>query len=118
MRESLIQIENGKEFLDFVNDYIKGPKDLKDLKIKYINLCFDLKNYMKFRDDYEECKRKIFQVEHNPYNAELNNLYRLHGNNIHYFEFYLYKIGLYLNRFSLLFHMLFPKIYVFVLFKL
>ena len=95
LRGSQIAIENGEEFKMFVNDYIKMKKKLMNIKINNINLCYDLGSYIEFRDEYENCKRKIFQVEHNPYNIQLNYEYGLFGEKRFYFEFYLYKYGLY-----------------------
>ena len=71
-RHSQITIENGKQFKTYVNDYIRLDKNLIDLKINNINMCYDLGNYIEYRDEYEECKKKIFQVRYNPHNQELN----------------------------------------------
>ena len=82
------------EFKNFVNDYIIPDKELKDIKINIINLCYDLGQYMEFRDDYEVCKRKIFQIENNPYNIELNKKKGLFGDNRRYYDFLLYKLNI------------------------
>ena len=95
LKMSQLAIENGEEFKNYVNDYIKMSKKLMDIKIHNINLCYDLGTYIEFRDEYENYKRKIFQVEHHPYNNKLNQEYGLFGENRFYFEFYLYKFGLY-----------------------
>ena len=94
-RGSQIQIENGKEFKTYVNDYIRGHKELMDIEINNINLCYDLGNYMEFRDEYEECKRKIFQIEHNIHNIEINDKKKLLGDERLYYNFCLSIIGLY-----------------------
>jgi len=72
-RKSNITVENGKEFITFVNDYIRADKDLIDLKINSINMCYDLGNYIEYRDEYERCKKKIFQVKYNKHNIDLND---------------------------------------------
>ena len=95
MRESQITVENGNDFKVFVNDYLRGNEELTDIKINCINLCFDLGNYIGFRDDYEKCKRKIFQVEHHPYNIKLNKENKLSGENRLYYEFFLYQFKIY-----------------------
>jgi len=45
-RKSNITVENRKEFITFVNDYIRADKDLIDLKINSINMCYDLGNFI------------------------------------------------------------------------
>ena len=90
---STIEVENGKEFKAYVNEYIKGH--LYDLEIYNINMCYDLGEYIDFRDDYELCKRKIFQVEHNPHNIGLNNDRGLLGDDRLYYHFYLLEYGIY-----------------------
>ena len=95
MRGSQIAVENGKDFKTYVNDYIKADKQLSDIKINNINLCYDLGNYIDFRDEYEVCKRQIFQVEHNPYNIDINTQKGLFGDDRLYYDFILYKIGIY-----------------------
>ena len=72
-RKSNITVENGKEFIAFVNDYIRAEKDLFDLRINSINMCYDLGNYIECRDEYERCKKKIFQVKYNKHNIDLND---------------------------------------------
>ena len=94
-RKSQIEIENGKEFKNYVNEYIKGHKNLKDLEIYNINMCYDLDQYIGYRDDYEECKRKIFQVEHSKRNIEINEKNRLKDDDRLYYNFYLIGLGLY-----------------------
>ena len=95
MRGSQIAVENGRDFKTYVNDYIKADKQLSDIKINNINLCYDLGNYIDFRDEYEVCKRQIFQVEHNPYNIDINTQKGLFGDDRLYYDFILYKIGIY-----------------------
>ena len=95
MRGSQIAVENGKDFKVFVNDYLRGHEDLDNIKINCINLCFDLGSYMAFRDDYETCKRNIFQVEHHPYNIKLNEERGLIGDQRLYYKFYLYQLKIY-----------------------
>ena len=92
---SQIEVENGKEFKTYVNDYIRGHEKFRDFEIYNINLCYDLDEYIGFRDDYEECKRKIFQVEHNKRNIELNEKNKLTNDNRLYYNFYLFEYGLY-----------------------
>ena len=94
MRGSQITVENGKEFRTYVNDYIRCHKEL-DIQIYNINLCYDLGNYMDLREEYEICKRKIFQIENNKYNIDINKRNGLEGNNRLYYDFFLYKLGLY-----------------------
>ena len=86
-KKSNITVENGKEFITFVNDYIRGDKDLIDLKINSINMCYDLGNYIGFRDDYENCKKKIFQVKYNKHNIKLNEERELYGEDQLYYYF-------------------------------
>ena len=95
LRDSQITVENGNDFKVFVNDYLRGNEELTDIKINCINLCFDLGNYIGFRDDYEKCKRNIFQVENHPYNIKLNEENKLFGENRLYYEFFLYQFKIY-----------------------
>ena len=94
LQRSQIMIEKEQQFKTYVNEYIKGQKYLNDLEINNINMCYDLNNYIKLRDEYEEVKKKIFQVEYNPYNIKLNNEYRFYGQNRYYYKFHLLEIGL------------------------
>ena len=86
-KKSNITVENGEEFITFVNDYIRGDKDLIDLKINSINMCYDLGNYIGYRDDYENCKKKIFQVKYNKHNIKLNEERELYGEDQLYYFF-------------------------------
>ena len=95
INKSQIMIENGEDFKKYVNEYIKGRKYLGDLEINNINMCYDLGKYIGYRDEYENCKRKIFQIEHNPYNIKLNNQYNLKNENRLYYKFHLLDLGLY-----------------------
>ena len=88
-------IENGEHFKNFFHDYIKDRNEFSDLKIKIINLCYNLRNYNKFKSKYEECKKSIFQIENNPYNISLNEEENLKGDQQLYYNFFLYKIGIY-----------------------
>ena len=93
LRASEINVENGKEFKVFVNDYIKGDaEELNDIKLNTINLCYDLGQYMDFRDEYELCKNKIFQIEKNPYNIDINTKNGLFGDDRLYYNFLFYKL--------------------------
>ena len=93
LRASEINVENGKEFKVFVNDYIKGDaEELNDIKLNTINLCYDLGQYMDFRDEYELCKNKIFQIENNPYNIDINTKNGLFGDDRLYYNFLFYKL--------------------------
>ena len=92
---SQIELENGKEFKTYVNDYIRGHEKFRDFEIYNINLCYDLDEYIGFRDDYEECKRKIFQVEYYQRNIELNEKNNLTDDNRLYYNFYLFEFGLF-----------------------
>ena len=94
LQKSQIRIEKEQQFKAFVNDYIKGKKYLYDLEIHNINMCYDLNNYIKLRDEYEEVKKKIFQVENNPYNIKLNNEYHFYEQNRLYYKFHLLDFGI------------------------
>ena len=94
MRGSQVTVENGKEFKAYVNDYIRSHKEL-DIQIYNINLCYDLGNYMALRDEYEICKRQIFQIENNIYNKKINEERGLIGKDRLYYDFLLYKLGIY-----------------------
>ena len=93
---SQIKIENGKDFIAYVNEYIKGHNNLDDVEINNINLCYELGNYMHLRDNYEQCKAKLFQIEHNPRNIKLNEENKIFDDkNRKYYNFCLSDFGLY-----------------------
>ena len=94
-RKSNITVENGQEFITFVNDYIRADKDLIDLKINTINMCYDLGNYIEYKDEYENCKKKIFQVKYNDHNINLNKDRKLYDEDQLYYNFPFKPFGLY-----------------------
>ncbi len=94
-RGSQIEIENGKAFKAFVNEYIKGHKQLNDLEINSINLCYELGPYMNYRKEYDECKGKLFQIENHPNCIELNEENNHKGNDRLYYNFCLSDFGMF-----------------------
>ena len=92
---SQIEVENGRQFKDFVTNYIKNDKDLVDISINQINMCYDLGNYCTLRDDLEKCKRKIFQIEHNKHTIELNNRNKYYDDERYSYNYLLNFIGIY-----------------------
>lgn len=72
IKESQLLVENTSEFISFVNEYIRSDKSLIDLKIKYINMCYNLGSYIELRDEYEKCKEKIFKIKNDPTILKIN----------------------------------------------
>ena len=72
MKKSQQLVENTEDFINYVNEYIRSDKNLIDLKINKINMCYDLGNYMELRDEYEKCIKKIFKIKNDPKIIKIN----------------------------------------------
>ena len=66
-------VENTEDFIEHVKKYILEDKDLTELKINNVNLCYDLGEFMVLRDKLERCKEKIFKIKNNPYLIKINS---------------------------------------------
>ena len=93
VRESQIGVENFNEFKIYVNDYIKGDKDLLDINIEHINICYRLGDYLTYMEKFEEKKRQIFQINNNPTTIEKNK--NLPDNEKRYYKYLLGFLGIY-----------------------
>lgn len=87
IKESQLLVENTSEFINFVNEYIRADKSLNDLKIKYINMCYNLGNYIELRDKYEKCKEKIFKTKNDPTIRDINSKNGAHLDDVFYYSF-------------------------------
>ena len=92
-RESQIEIENFQEFKTYVNGHLKRDKSLYDIKIEHINICYRLGNYLVYMKDFEEVKRKIFQIQYNPYTLDRNK--NLPQKDHKYYKYLLSFLGIY-----------------------
>ena len=72
LKQSQQLVENNDDFINYVNEYIRSDKDLIDLKINSINMCYNLGNYMELRDEYQKCIKKIFKIKNDPTIIKIN----------------------------------------------
>ena len=72
IKDSQQLVENTSNFIAYVNEYIRSDKNLIDLKINNINMCYNLGNYIDLRDDYEKCLIKIFRIKNDPKIININ----------------------------------------------
>ena len=82
-------------FIQYLKDNIFYSEISKqNMNIFNLNLCFKLNDFMILKEKFEECKYKIFQIEHNPNQLEKNHINNYTGKNRRYYvSFYTY-IGL------------------------
>ena len=92
-RTSQIEVENFDEFKTFVNDYLRGDESLDNINIEHINICYRLGNYLVYMNDFEEVKRKIFQIQYNPYTLKRNK--SLPQKEHKYYNYILSYVGIY-----------------------
>ena len=95
IRESQIVVENYKEFKAYVNDYIINDKNLNDIKIEQVNICYNLGEYLVLMGKFERRKRSIFQINNNPHTIKRNKEKNLEGNKRKYYKYPFSYIGLY-----------------------
>ena len=99
-RESHIAVENFQDFKNYVNQYIKGDKNLYDITAEQINICYCLGDYLIHMNNLEEVKRNIFQINHNPYTKEKNNSRKYFEDNRRYYNYPLSVLGIYCCAFE------------------
>ena len=78
-KEKIIDKEGFINFLK--NDYLFDGK----IYINDINLCYKLDDYIKLKNDYDVVKKKIFQVNYNPKQIEINKKLGYEGTQQRYF---------------------------------
>ena len=66
-------VKDKDDFIKHVETYIKGDKSLNDLTIWDINLCYNLGEYMEWRDELETYKKKIFKIKNNEHIIKINS---------------------------------------------
>ena len=86
-RDSQMLVESTEHFINFVNEYIRSDKNLIDLKINHINMCYNLGNYIELRDELEKCKKKIFKIKNDPRIIKINSKKGYHFENRCYYSF-------------------------------
>ena len=92
-RTSQIEVENFQDFKIYVSDFLRGNNKLNDIKIEHINICYRLGNYLSYMNQFDEVKRKIFQINYNPYTQRRNK--GLAPNEQNYYNYLLSFIGIY-----------------------
>ena len=92
-RTSQLEVENFQDFRNYANDLLKCNKSLYNINIEHINICYRLGNYLVYMNDFEEVKRKIFQIEYNPYTLERNK--NLPEKDRKYYNYLLSYFGIY-----------------------
>ena len=98
--ESQIAVENFQDFKHYVNQYIKGDKNLYDISAEQINICYCLGNYLINMNNLEEVKRNIFQINYNPYTIEKNKSRKYFEDNRRYYNYPLSVLGIYCCAFE------------------
>ena len=86
-RGSQMLVESTEHFINFVNEYIRSDKNLIDLKINHINMCYNLGNYIELRDELEKCKKMIFKIKNDPRIININSKKGCHFENRCYYSF-------------------------------
>ena len=99
-RESQIAVENFQDFKIYVNDYIKDDKKLYNITIAQVNICYRLGDYLVLMNNFEEIKRKIFQINHNPHTKEKNMSRKYFDDNRRYYNYPLSILGIYCCAFE------------------
>jgi len=94
-RESQIEVENFNDFKQYVNMYIKGDKNLNDINIEHINICYRLGDYLTLMNKFEKKKLQIFQINHNPDTIRRNQEKKLFDNNRKCYKYPLSFFGIY-----------------------
>ena len=89
------EIENFRDFKRYVNEYLKYDKNLKDINIQYINICFKLRNYLPLMKKFEKVKRHIFSVNNNPITKERNAQRNLVDDDRRYYKYPFRFLGIY-----------------------
>ena len=91
--ESKIEVEYYQEFKMYINDFLKVDKSLSNINIEHINFCYRFGNYLINMNDFEEVKRKIFQIKYNPYTKVKNK--NLPQKDHKYYKYLLSYFGIY-----------------------
>ena len=82
-------------FIQYLKDNIfYSLKSKQNMTIFNLNLCFKLNDFMILKEKFEECKYKIFQIEHNPYQIEKNHINNYTGKNRRYYISIFNYLGL------------------------
>ena len=82
-------------FIQYLKDNIfYNEKTKQNYNIFHLNLCFKLNDFMILKEKYEASKYKIFQIEHNPYQIEKNQINNYTGKNARFYSSIFSYIGL------------------------
>jgi len=93
-KESQIEVENFNDFKQHVNLYIKGDKNLHDITIEHINICYRLGDYLTLMEKFEKKKLQIFKINNRPYITKRNAEKNLVDNNRRYYKYPLGYFGI------------------------
>ena len=95
VRQSRIAVENFSDFKRYVNEYLKNDKQLNDITIEHINICYQLGNYLPLMHEFEETKRNIFSVNNNPTTIERNTQRNLLDDERRHYKYPFGFLGIY-----------------------
>ena len=95
IRSSRIGVENFDDFKRYVNEYLKNDKNLEDINIEHINICYKLGKYLPLMRKFEQKKRHIFSVNNNEYTIEKNRQRNLEDDERRYYKYLLGFLGIY-----------------------